>query len=138
MSETLILNILLFSNFFTFRVSDKKAAKTYNIRNFPALSLFRNGEPSHFEVEKLNNTWQLYTVCSTGGHYGHFVCEWNFYKYAADLQQGKSTSRACVIYFYETPCVVDYIGYCVRVILKHCDAGRIDVRFCHSRLPCVS
>ena len=33
-----------------FRVSDKKAAKTYNIRNFPALSLFRNGEPSHFEV----------------------------------------------------------------------------------------
>jgi len=33
------------------RVSDKKAAKTYNIRNFPALSLFRNGEPSHFEGE---------------------------------------------------------------------------------------
>ena len=77
MSETLILNILLFSNFFTFRVSDKKAAKTYNIRNFPALSLFRNGEPSHFEVEKLNVMfkWQLYTVCTTGGHYGHFVCE---------------------------------------------------------------
>merc|ERR1712088_1277893 len=33
------------------RVSDKKAAKTYNIRNFPALSLFRNGEPAHFEGE---------------------------------------------------------------------------------------
>jgi len=33
------------------RVSDKKAAKTYNIRNFPALSLFRNGEPTHFEGE---------------------------------------------------------------------------------------
>merc|ERR1711936_929766 len=28
-----------------------KAAKTYNIRNFPALSLFRNGEPTHFEGE---------------------------------------------------------------------------------------
>merc|ERR1719397_257124 len=27
------------------------AAKTYNIRNFPALALFRNGEPSHFEGE---------------------------------------------------------------------------------------
>jgi len=30
------------------RVNDKKAAKTHNIRNFPALSLFRNGEASHF------------------------------------------------------------------------------------------
>jgi len=31
------------------RVSDKKSAKTHNIRNFPALSLFQNGEPSHFD-----------------------------------------------------------------------------------------
>lgn len=31
------------------RVSDKKSAKSHNIRNLPALSLFRNGEPSHFE-----------------------------------------------------------------------------------------
>ena len=37
------------------------------------------------------------------------LCEWNFFKDAADLQQGKSTSIACVIYFYETLCVVDYI-----------------------------
>jgi len=31
------------------RVNDKKSAKTHNIRNFPALSLFLNGEPTHFE-----------------------------------------------------------------------------------------
>jgi len=31
------------------RVNDKKAAKTHNVRNFPTLSLFRDGEPTHFE-----------------------------------------------------------------------------------------
>jgi len=31
------------------RVNDKKSAKTHNIRNFPALSLFRDGEPTHYE-----------------------------------------------------------------------------------------
>lgn len=31
------------------RVNDKKSAKTHNVRNFPALSLFRDGEPTHFE-----------------------------------------------------------------------------------------
>ena len=40
------------NKFLRFRVSDKKAAKTYNIRNFPALSLFRNGEPTHFEASQ--------------------------------------------------------------------------------------
>ena len=40
------------NKFSRFRVSDKKAAKTYNIRNFPALSLFRNGEPTHFEASQ--------------------------------------------------------------------------------------
>ena len=40
------------NKFSRFRVSDKKAAKTYNIRNFPALSLFRNGEPALFEASQ--------------------------------------------------------------------------------------
>merc|ERR1719483_1118877 len=30
------------------RVNDKRAAKTYSIRNFPALSVFKEGDPLHF------------------------------------------------------------------------------------------